>query len=125
MDRTLLKSTFGEELPISDDEFAQCIADGSYPDFSQDFGWPAWTEENCEFYTNLLFWSNCSVMQTVGLGSIVWDREDRLLEMKNLTYERKVCEAKDLIENWHKFEADNASYVDQSNKVNELKKGND
>ena len=64
-------------------------------------------------------------MQTVGLGSIVWDREDRLLEMKNLTYERKVCEAKDLIENWHKFEADNASYVDQSNKVNELKKGND
>ena len=55
MDRTLLKSTFGEELPISDDEFAQCISDGSYPDFSQDFGWPAWTEENCEFYTNLLF----------------------------------------------------------------------
>ena len=45
--------------------------------------------------------------------------------MKNLTYERKVCEAKDLIENWHKFEADNASYVDQSNKVNELKRGNE
>ena len=119
----MLKSTFGEELQISDDEFAQCISDGSYPDFSQDFGWPAWTEENCEMYTNFLFWSNCSVMQTVGLGPIVWDREDRVLDIRNLTYKRKVCEAKDLFENWHKFVADNVSYVDQNNKINRLKKG--
>ena len=125
MDRTLLKTTFGEELLSSDDEFAACIFDGSFPDYSQDFGWPAWTEENCEFYTNFLMWSNCSIMQTVGLEPIVWDREDRLLELKNLTYERKVCQAKDLIENWHKFVADNVSFVDRSNKVERLKKSND
>ena len=49
MDRTLLKTNFGEELLSSDDEFAACISDGSLPDYSQDFGWPAWTAENCEF----------------------------------------------------------------------------
>ena len=125
VDRTLLKTNFGEELLSSDDEFAACISDGSLPDYSQDFGWPAWTKENCEFYTNFLMWSNCSIMQTVGLGPIVWDREERLLELKNLTYERKVCQAKDLIENWHKFVADNVSFVDRSNKVERLKKSND
>ena len=121
VDRTLLIPELNNgDLPKN--KAAACWADGSYADFSQDFGWPGWTKENCEFYVNTLVWPSCSVMQTVGLGSVSWQREEGVLEPRNLTYERKVCSAKDIIESWYQFDANNGSFDERNKNLDRLKR---
>ena len=80
---------------------AACIEDGGDGDLSQDFGWPAWTKQNCQFYMNSLYWSSCSKMQTAGMENIFYQTEDIVLEQHNLTYVRKVCQTDDMLDFWN------------------------
>ena len=80
---------------------AACIEDGGDGDLSQDFGWPAWTKQNCQFYMNRLYWSSCSLMQTAGMGTIFHQTEDVVLKEHNLTYVRKVCQTEDMLDFWN------------------------
>ena len=67
-----------------EEDVTRCIIDGQVGDPSKDFGWPAWSKNNCEYYTNSLYTSTCSVLQSVGLPHIYFADEDKLsMQTKN------------------------------------------
>ena len=66
-----------EEMGDDDVDVKRCIVDGQYGDISTDFGWPAWSKHNCEYYTNALYISTCSLLQSVGLAPLIYRNEER------------------------------------------------
>ena len=61
-----------------EEDVTRCIIDGQWGDISKDFGWPAWSKNNCEYYTNSLYFSSCSLLQTVGLPHLYFADENKL-----------------------------------------------
>ena len=49
-----------------EEDVTRCIIDGQVGDPSKDFGWPAWSKNNCEYYTNSLYFSSCSNRRSKG-----------------------------------------------------------
>ena len=76
MDLSYLNS-YGE-YSGEEEDVTRCIIDGQWGDMSKDFGWPAWSKNNCEYYTNSLYVSTCSLSQSGGLPHLYFANEDKL-----------------------------------------------
>ena len=101
VDRRELLKAYGTFLDNEVGSSASCIENGGRGDRSQDFGWPAWTKKNCQFYTTTLYWSSCSYMQTVGLSHDFYQKEDTILKKRNLTYIRRPCNTDLMLDYWN------------------------
>jgi len=102
------------------------------------FGWPAWSKNNCEYYTNSLYTSTCSVLQSVGLPHIYFADEDKLsmqtkyvpnqnwqnvavLEPLNLTYDRQVCTPSNMVDSF--VQNDREMLMSKFQRISGLQKG--
>ena len=66
-----------QQMEKENDEVKRCIVDGLFGDISADFGWPAWSKNNCEYYADSLYISTCSLLQSVGIPPLYFGIEDK------------------------------------------------